>query len=76
MKLSDDETNLAILSFKTRIYVSFAVSIFSTIAFIIFSIIAFSNGHDDLAGMALTASIITAIIAILTGIYIFKRRSE
>ena len=76
MKLSEHETNLAIISFKTRIYVGFVLAIFCTIAFIVLSIIMHLNGYDDLVGMLICFSVVTVIIGILLGIYIFKRRSE
>ena len=47
MKLSENETNLAILNFKLRIYVGFVLSIVLTIAFIVCSITFYSKGRSS-----------------------------
>lgn len=77
MKLSENETNLAILNFKLRIYVGFVLSIVLTIAFIVCSITFYSKGiGEDIIWMFISLAIFTSLIAILLGVYIFRRRGE
>ena len=76
MKLSETETNFAILRFKTRIFSSFIFSIISTIVFIVIAIILWSDGMHDLFWMMITLSVFTTFVAIGLGIYIFRIRGE